>query len=111
MRPKLRLRSISSIENIDIYYLQKLLLSHGPLTVGLDGGTTGIETASREGSVQCTTNNINHVVLLYGYNQTHWFVKNSWGTNWGHEGYAYISKDNDCGITKFISVLELKRSD
>lgn len=39
-----------------------------------------------------------HYVLLFGYNSTHWFVKNSWGTAWGDYGIGYILKNNSCNI-------------
>ena len=41
-----------------------------------------------------------HHVLLVGYTETEWIVKNSWGSDWGVNGYGYISKNNaeDCCI-------------
>lgn len=48
---------------------------------------------------------MNHAVLLVGYgvdNQTeekYWIVKNSWGENWGENGYFRIRRGTDeCGI-------------
>lgn len=45
----------------------------------------------------------NHAVLVVGYGeqngQKYWIVKNSWGTNWGQNGYFWIKRGNDeCGI-------------
>lgn len=36
-----------------------------------------------------------HAMLIVGYNHTdsYFIVKNSWGTDWGHNGYAWISYD------------------
>ena len=35
----------------------------------------------------------NHAVLLVGYDIFgNWIIKNSWGTNWGDNGYIIISK-------------------
>ncbi|XP_029373229.1 dipeptidyl peptidase 1 [Echeneis naucrates] len=47
----------------------------------------------------------NHAVLLVGYGHCHktgqkfWIVKNSWGTNWGENGYFRIRRGSDeCAI-------------
>lgn len=49
---------------------------------------------------------LDHAILLVGYNTTHWFVKNSWGTWWGHNGFAYLSKTADCGLSTDVVVLK-----
>lgn len=41
---------------------------------------------------KCAPGKIDHAVLLVGYNITHWFIKNSWGAVWGHQGFGYIAK-------------------
>jgi len=56
----------------------------------------------------CGTN-LDHGVLVVGYGvdngQEYWKVKNSWGTDWGEDGYVLICKDcnmngdqGECGI-------------
>lgn len=57
-----------------------------------------------------TTGRIDHAILLVGYNSTHWFIKNSWGANWGDNGFGYISKTSDCGIRTYVNVATVSNS-
>ena len=34
-----------------------------------------------------------HCVLVCGYTNTSWICRNSWGTNWGEQGYFYLPYD------------------
>lgn len=71
--------------------------------VGITANTIQFVSAGPTGLISnCPTNvEIDHTVLLIGYNSTHWFIKNSWGTNWGDRGYAYVSRSSDCGIKRY----------
>jgi cathepsin L len=45
----------------------------------------------------CGTN-LDHAVLLVGYDATSWIVKNSWGASWGEGGYVRLQiTGNDAG--------------
>ena len=53
---------------------------------------------------------IDHAVLAVGYGtdngQDYWLVKNSWGDNWGENGYLRISRDmkaTDAGMCGVLS--------
>ena len=52
------------------------------------------------------TGDINHAVVIVGWDDNMcgglgaWIVKNSWGTNWGDEGYFYMPYGS-CGIGRY----------
>jgi len=43
----------------------------------------------------CTTN-LDHAVLLVGYNSQYWIIKNSWGASWGTAGFIYVARSSAC---------------
>ena len=89
-------------------YLQKAVATK-PNVVGVDANNLGflfyksgiITTKSR-----CKMGKTCHVVAVVGYDTTgdtpYWLVKNSFGTDWGEDGYVRIEITNDwpgvCGI-------------
>ncbi len=85
------------------------VFKNGPVAVGFEvyndffnykGGIyhhTGIEDRFNPWEVT------NHAVLVVGYGEENgvafWTVKNSWGADWGEEGYFRIRRGNDeCGM-------------
>jgi C1A family cysteine protease len=49
------------------------------------------------------SDNLDHGVLLVGYDSTALIVKNSWGSSWGENGYIRLAKGNTCGIANAAS--------
>ena len=66
--------------------------------VALDGADTYFQRF-KSGTIYCENTTRNHEVLLVGYTENQWIIKNSWGS-WGTKGYGYISMEigSDCGI-------------
>jgi cathepsin L len=52
--------------------------------------------------------NLNHVSLLVGYTEEYWIIKESMGTNWGVQGYVYVSRETNknCGIGYYWATLK-----
>ena len=77
-----------------------------PVSITLDASAMQLY---RSGIITSCTEYINHAVLAVGYDVEeesgikYWIVKNSWGEDWGEEGYCRIEKDvggmGRCGIT------------
>ena len=81
-------------------------LQLGPVSVSVEADQDvfqGYESGVLN-SDECGTN-LDHGVLAVGYGtqkgQGYWIVKNSWGADWGQEGYLWIARssgDGICGI-------------
>jgi cathepsin H len=86
--------------------LAEALYTNGPVSVafevvdGFRDYKTGVYTSD---VCKNSTQDVNHAVLAVGYGTEdgtpYWLVKNSWGTDWGDEGYFKIERGvNMCGI-------------
>ena len=63
-------------------------------------------------SSQCPTSGINHAVTMVGYGNEngtdYWIVKNSWGINWGENGYFRIKRGSGtCGVNCYITTAKV----
>lgn len=86
-----------------------MVTDHGPTVVGMHASDSSLSSYSSGVYSGCTSNSVNHAVLLVGFTADgHWIIKNSWGEDWGEGGYVTIDKNNDCGITTYVDVVDIK---
>ncbi|MEW6412622.1 MAG: C1 family peptidase [Candidatus Zixiibacteriota bacterium] len=74
--------------------IKRAIMMYGPVSVSVyvnaafQNYTGGVFNA-------CSDEEINHAIVLVGWDDTLgangcWILRNSWGTNWGENGYMYI---------------------
>ncbi|XP_019739974.1 cathepsin O isoform X2 [Hippocampus comes] len=85
------------------------LVERGPLSAVVDA----VSWQDYLGGIiqhHCSSRWPNHAVLVVGYDATgeipFWIVQNSWGTDWGNEGYVYVKLgSNLCGIADSVAAV------
>lgn len=69
------------------------LAQHGPILTRLrcDPSFNNIKKDGRLEKYDRKKAQGGHAVSIVGYTPTHFIIRNSWGTRWGHKGFAYAS--------------------
>jgi len=85
--------------------LKQLVYEKGAVLVGLYASDDDFMDYDGRGVMdKCSVGQkMNHAVLVVGYGrergQDYWLIKNSWGTNWGLNGYIKLARGtNQCGL-------------
>jgi cathepsin L len=104
------IEGFEAVEAGDENLLKNVLTQVGPISIAVDASLPSFQ--SYKSGVyydhKCSLD-INHAMLLVGYGidkktkQDYWYVKNSYGSSWGENGYIRMARNrnNHCGITEF----------
>ncbi|XP_031269005.1 cysteine protease RD19A-like [Pistacia vera] len=105
-----------SVISLDEDQIAANLVKNGPLAVGINA----VYMQTYIGGVSCPYicgKHLDHGVLLVGYGSAgyapirfkekpFWIIKNSWGENWGENGYYKICRGrNVCGVDSMVSTV------
>lgn len=98
-----------SCSNCSIEEYMKIL-SEGPVSVAMRSGSSNLKNY-KPASLDIPwvpyepCNDVDHIVAAVGAKyiegKLHIIVRNSWGTDWGFQGYFTVPADNSCLITKW----------
>ncbi|CAL0334172.1 unnamed protein product [Lupinus luteus] len=105
-----------SVVSLDEDQIAANLVKNGPLAVAINA----VFMQTYIGGVSCPyicSKHLDHGVLLVGYGsdayapirmkeKPYWIIKNSWGENWGENGYYKICRGrNICGVDSMVSTV------
>ncbi|EAR95695.1 papain family cysteine protease (macronuclear) [Tetrahymena thermophila SB210] len=93
------LQSYTDVKQGDIQDLLNSLQKQ-PVAIAVDANNWKLYTGGVFSN--CGTS-LDHGVLLVGYENNAWIVKNSWGTTWGEKGYIRLASGNTCGLANNAS--------
>lgn len=80
---------------IALHNIQNVLAHRIPVVFGMSIYTSFESNAVAQSGIVTMPSNTEsmvggHAMLIVGYNETHFIVRNSWGSGWGEGGYCYI---------------------
>jgi len=100
--------SYSSISGETGMYQQLSVSSGGPVSVCVDASSWSSYTG---GVLTQCTDNVDHCVQTTGYSGygssgSYWIVRNSWGADWGEQGFIWVEIGQDlCAIGDYATVV------
>ncbi|KYM82062.1 Cathepsin K [Atta colombica] len=57
---------------------------------------------------RCSSDMVNHAMLIIGYTPTEWILKNWWGDSWGENGYMRLARNkNRCGVANYAAYVKV----
>lgn len=84
-------------------YMASVVFTRGPVVVAVDA-SGWFDYRGGVYSGGCSSEILNHGVLIVGYGPDYWIIKNSWGPKWGEGGYIRLKRGVDqCGVSQYAS--------
>lgn len=79
----------------------------GPIAVSINASPKSFQLYSHgvyDDAAACSSKFVNHAMLVVGYTEDAWILKNWWGSRWGDDGYMQIARGkNMCGLANYVA--------
>lgn len=115
---KYKINKVCKVPMNDVDQLKQALQS-GPVSVTIDvpeSLTFYVSGIYNDKACLSEFSQLDHAVVAVGYGEDdeagpYWIIRNSWSSEWGQDGYIYISaKDNICGVLTDSSYAVFERN-
>ncbi|RZF42377.1 hypothetical protein LSTR_LSTR004185 [Laodelphax striatellus] len=105
-----KIKSWNILPSKDEEALKIALATVGPIAVSINASPSTFQLY-HDGlydDASCTSDKLNHAMLLVGYTKDAWILKNWWSDQWGKEGYMLLRRHrNQCGVANFAAYAEV----
>jgi C1A family cysteine protease len=102
-----KVASYSKLATIDEDKIAAFIVMNGPVSAALNANSLQFYHSGIYDIPDCDVTQTNHAVNIVGYGvengKPYWIIRNSWGADWGENGYFRIARGkNMCGISSYI---------
>ena len=102
--PDVKITGVKKINKNNAALIQAVLKQ--PVGIYIDASDDRIMSYKSGIYTSSIYKNTDHAVLLVGYNiaKDYWLIKNSWGKQWGENGYIRVSMENNPYFEAYVPI-------
>ncbi|KAL4177032.1 hypothetical protein KRP22_001968 [Phytophthora ramorum] len=93
---------ITGYESVDGASDLATVVAQQPVIVAVASGNNAWKQYTGGVISSCDTSDLDHAVVVVGYTDSEWKIRNSWGEDWGESGYIRLERSSDstgtCGM-------------
>jgi len=93
---------ITGYESVDDASALATAVTQQPVIVAVASGNNAWKQYTGGVISSCDSSELDHAVVVVGYTDSEWKIRNSWGESWGEEGYIRLERTSDstgtCGM-------------